>query len=310
MGRWRIDCDLREILRVICIAAVVLFTGSIASQARGACTRMMTGAEKVAWDATPWNTNPLVTNDVAYQKMAYYTFGYTFGYLGEQVAVGVLTAGTTTLARILVRTDVILIGNLAPRVVAVLAMRSHFIKEALTSLNLMDGELRLAYERMMASAAREPTTPLIKEIPVNLMESRMANPAFNRATFNFKEMMKAAMRTGNIRKLVKTPGREGQFMQKCAQWMELMGDKATAPAAKGWLETYERLLKFENGAFVEDRAEDFFKLLKLETAEGREAARKSLEDYGTRVASDPNAKFWLKDLDLVQAKGYRYVTQG
>jgi hypothetical protein len=50
--------------------------------------------------------------------------------------------------------------------------------------------------------------------------------------------------------------------------------------------------------------------MKLETAEGKEAARKSLEDYAAAMANDPNAKLWIKDLNTIQTKGYRYVTQG
>ena len=288
---WERAREAQRKIHVLPLDAVHFVATALTDWGDDFCTRMMTGAEKVAWDATPWNTNPLVTNDVAYQKMAYYTFGYTFGYLGEQVAVGVLTAGTTTLARILVQTDSILIGNLAPRVVAVLAMRSHFIKEALTSLNLMDGELRLAYERMMVSAARKPTTPLIKEIPVNLMESRMANPAFNRTTFNFKEWVKTAVKNGNVRKLIAKPGGEAIFAKRTSQLMHLLGDECDATTMKNFMKAAEeRVVVVHADGTVDEFFEGFFRAF-----EGNPARMHDLDDAAKDIdAYTPEAKARLK----------------
>jgi hypothetical protein len=54
---------------------------------------------------------------------------------------------------------------------------------------------------------------------------------------------------------------------------------------------------------LDDRAEDLFKLVKIETTEGKKALRKSLEEFG---ATDGNGKFWLRDVEKLQAEGYRY----
>ena len=266
----------------------------------------MTGAEKTAWDTTIWDTSLLLSTVVEYRYISLYTFGYTFGYIGEQCVTGALSAGTVTVSKALAKGGTSLIGKYAPRTLGVLAMRFHYIKEALAHLNLLDDGVRLAYEGMMSSAAREATSPLIKEVPASLMESRMASQGFNRLVYNYKEWIKFAMKDGNIRKLVKIPGRQGQFARACSKWMSLMGDKATAAASKGWVPAYDKLLKFENGNFIEDRAEDFFKLMKIETVEGKEAVRKSLEDYATRVANDADAKLWFKDVEKVYQKAYRY----
>jgi hypothetical protein len=45
--------------------------------------RMMTGEEKTAWDSTPWDYSPLLVEIELTRNRAWYTFGYTFGYLGE-----------------------------------------------------------------------------------------------------------------------------------------------------------------------------------------------------------------------------------
>ncbi len=54
--------------------------------------RMMTGGERSVWSKTQWDTGPLLSEDLLYRNQAYYTFGYTFGYLGEQCVSGVCSA--------------------------------------------------------------------------------------------------------------------------------------------------------------------------------------------------------------------------
>jgi len=308
-GAWERARGLDEFVRLVPLASARLVVDGVISWGDDFCTRMMTGAEKTAWDVTPWDSSPLLNDIETFRNRAWYTYGYTFGYLGEQCAAAVVSAGTVTVAKICARNGITMAGRLAPRAMAVVAMRLHYIKDALADVDLLGDGLRLAHEGAMSSAARAPTTPLIKEIPASLMENRMANPNYTRELFCFKDWIKTATKNGNVRKLIKTSGREGQHMKKAAEWMELMGDKVTASASKGWAEIYERLLKLEGDTFVEDRAEDFFKLMKLETAEGKEAARKTLEDYAARVANDPNAKLWVKDLQTIQQKGYRYINQ-
>lgn len=82
-----------------------------------------------------------------------------------------------------------------------------------------------------------------------------------------------------------------------------MGDKATAPASKGWVKAYNKLLKFQGDELLEDRAEDFHALLRTGTAGGKIAAKKSLEEFG---ATDGTGKLWLRDMDTLYEKTYRY----
>jgi hypothetical protein len=257
---WRQVWELDQMIRTIPLASLLLVINGVTSWGDDFCTRMMTGAEKTAWDSTPWDNSPLLVEIELTRNRAWYTFGYTFGYLGEQCVTAAISAGTVTLGIIIAKNGTVLISKLAPRAMGVLAIRLHFIKEALVAMDFADDAARYAHEGMMSSAARQPTTPVIKEIPASLMENRMAAQGFERATFNFKEWVKTAVPDGNVRKLIKSPGGRDVFAQRTSQLMHLLGDECDAVTMKNFMKTAEdRVIVVHPDGTVDEYFEGFFR---------------------------------------------------
>jgi len=93
-----------------------------------------------------------------------------------------------------------------------------------------------------------------------------------------------------------------------AQMIDIMGDDLTDDALEGFSLLQKKL--FKDGVDDADRWLDGKALWKdLDTPAKRQSFNKSLEDYKVAAQADPDAKFWMKDIDTWQTKGYRYVTQ-
>jgi hypothetical protein len=270
--------------------------------------RMMEGAEKAHW-----SENLLVMDKIGgdlneVTRQASYTFGYTFGYISEQVAVGILTGGTVKVAAVMTKGGAAMATQLAARRVLPVVARLQFVKKWAASVAISI-EMKVAVERGLIIAAETPLSLAVKDSAAEVIERGMARATFERTAFSNSKMLDEVIAALSIKKLILTSGREGQFWYKFALFFEVMGDKATAPASKGWVKAYNRLLKFDGDVFEEDRAGDLLALYKAEsTAPGREALRKSLDDFAANAnpaALHPDLKFL--DIENVATKGYRYV---
>ena len=219
----------------VCLISFAFFFFSILSTQSGDRTRMMDGAEKAAWDSTPWEQSLLLSEVARYRDRAYYTSGYTFGYLCEQAVTGAVTAGAFTAGKLTAKGGISMISNLAPRAEAVTAVRLHYLKEALGNFTLMDDGLRPAYGGMMSSMGRLPTSPNIKEIPASLMENRMVPGSFTRSTFNFSVWLKTATKNGNVKKLVASPAGREIFAKRTSQLMSLLDDQCDATTMSNFM---------------------------------------------------------------------------
>lgn len=267
--------------------------------------RMMEGAEKAHWSETVFSMDKIQGDINEYTRQASYTFGYTFGYLTEQVAVGILTGGTVKIGAVMAKGGAAFATQLAARRVLPVVGRLQFIKKWAASVAISI-EMKMAVERGLIIAAETPLSLAVKDSVGEVIERGMARATFERSAFSTSKVLDEVVSAGNIKKLLLSPGREGQFWYKFAIFFEIMDVKATAAASQGWVKAYNRLLKFSDDIFEEDRAGDLFTLLKIESsATGREIARKSLAEYSANAGE----KLWVRDLQLLQSKGYRYVTQ-
>jgi hypothetical protein len=264
--------------------------------------RMLMGAEKTHWSQHVLITDKLQGDINEYARQASYTFGYTFGYIAEQIIVGVLTDGTVKIGAVLTKGGVSLAGRLAARRALPVVARLHCLKKWAASV-VISVEMKAAVERGLTFAASAPLSPVIKDSAAEVLERGMARATYERASFSTRDVLDEAIKAGNIQKLFLVTGREGQFFHKLSLFFHTLGDEATAASTKGWVKAYDRLLKFEGSNFADDRAEDLLALYKSSTQEGKVALRKSLEEFG---ATDGTGKLWFRDVEMVYEKGYRY----
>jgi hypothetical protein len=238
-----------------------------------------------------------------YTRQASYTFGYTFGYISEQVAVGILTGGTVKVAAVMTKGGSAMATQLAARRVLPVVARLQFVKKWAASVAISI-EMKVAVERGLIIAAETPLSLAIKDSAAEVIERGMKRATFERTAFSNSKILDEVIAALSIKKLILTPGREGQFWYKFALFFEVMGEKATAPASKGWVKFYNRLLEFEGDILRSDRAGDALTLFRTESSEaGKTALKKSLDEFG---ATDGAGKIWLRDVEKIQAEGYRY----
>ncbi|MGJ8634601.1 MAG: hypothetical protein ACSHX7_11860 [Luteolibacter sp.] len=265
--------------------------------------RMMEGAEKAHWSESIFVMDKITGTGNEIGRQASYTFGYTLGYVCEQAAVGIATGGTVKVASIMTKGGVKVAGLLAARRVLPVVARLQFLKKWAASVAI-SVEMKIAVEKGLTTAAEIPLSAVIRDSVAEVIERGMARATFERTAFSNSKLLDQVLAALTIKKLLLTPGREDQLWHKFALFFEVMGEKATAPAAKGWVQAYNRLLKFDGDIFEEDRADDLLSLFRAESSDaGKEALRKSLDEFGT---TDGTGKFWLRDIEKIQAEGYRY----
>jgi hypothetical protein len=231
-----------------------------------------------------------------------YALGYSTGYIAEQVAIGVVTGGVVKVGAVLTKGGVKMAGLLAARRVLPVAARLQLVNKWAASV-AVSIEMKVAIERGLAASAEMPLSTILRDSVAEVIERGMARATYARTVFTTGHILDEAILALNIRKLILTPGREEQFWHKFALFFDVMEDKATAEASKGWVKAYDRLLKFNGNILADDRAGDFHSLLRTGTAEGKSAAKKSLEEFS---GTDGTGKLWLRDVEKIQAEGYRY----
>jgi len=230
--------------------------------------RMADGAERAAWLDTPLDKTGLFAEGTQLMREQCYTFGYTFGYLCEQVAIGALTGGTVKIAQVAAKGGISLAANVAKRTAATVAIRGHWMKKIMADSGLGDAIIRAMYERGMLAAAVEPTGPTIKKCAFDILESLFSRQGFNRATYNFKEFLDDLVPDGNIRKLMAKEGSEAVIHKRAAQIAHLLGDECDETVMKNFMDVVEqRLILERSGGEIDEWIEDFLRAFKGNAAE-------------------------------------------
>ena len=261
------------------------------------------GAEKAHWSESLLVMDKISGDVNATSRKAGYLLGYTFGYVGEQVAVGYYTGGTIKIGSVMAKGGFRVAGAFAARRTLPVVARLHLVKKWAASA-AVSTELKIAIERGLTMAAETPLSALIKDSAAEVFERGMARATYDRASFSTAKVLDEVIASPSIKKLFFSPGSEGQFWHRFALFFDVMGDKATAASSKGWVKFYNRLLEFEGDILRSDRAGDAFTLFRAETSEaGKTALKKSLDEFG---ATDGTGKLWLRDVEKIQAEGYRY----
>ncbi|NJM39096.1 MAG: hypothetical protein HC845_15260, partial [Akkermansiaceae bacterium] len=253
--------------------------------------RMMEGAEKAHW-----SENVLVMDKIGgdlneITRQASYTFGYTFGYISEQVAVGILTGGTVKIGAVMTKGGAAMATQLAARRVLPVVARLQFVKKWAASVAISI-EMKVAVERGLIIAAETPLSLAVKDSAAEVIERGMKRATFERTAFSNSKVLDEVLKALYVKKLILTPGREGQFWHRFAIFFEVMNDKATAGASKGWIPAYDRTLRFDGDLLTADWSDDLLALYKAETSPaGRLNLKEALEDLSSVMDQNPGAVF-------------------
>ncbi len=268
------------------------------------CTRMMTGAEKAHWVAVPWTTK--LDDDInEVTRQASYTFGYTFGYLCEQVAVGALSAGTVKIAQVATKGGVHLAANLARRTTANVAARAHFLKRLLGEATQLPADLVAAYQRGFSLASTGPTGDAMDKCAMHMMQE-----AADAGRLVWREYVDNIVGKTNIRQFVKQ-GSEGIIERRVSQLMHIMGDEFSPELARNFLKVADEVLLVPTtGGNVDEFFEAFFRAfdgnpaLMVNADIGATFSKSGLSADGKatlkKFLRDPNAgKLWEIDVPAI-----------
>jgi hypothetical protein len=257
----------------------------------GSAERMIEGAEKTHWSGQVMAMDKFQQIVNAATITRCYALGYNVGYIAEQVAIGIVTGGVVKVGAILTKGGVSLAAQLAARRVLPVVARLQFVKKWAASVAISI-EMKVAVERGLIIAAESPLSLAVKDSAAEVIERGMARATFERTAFSNSKVLDEVLKALYVKKLILTPGREGQFWHRFAIFFEVMDDRATAGASKGWISAYDRTLRFDGDLLTADWSDDLLALYKAETSlAGRLNLKEALEDLSSVMDQNPGALF-------------------
>ncbi len=262
-----------------------IFVDSLAAWYEDFGNRMLQGAEKAAWIDDPLVTEGLVGGVNQTVRELSYTIAYEAGYISEQVAIGIITGGSTVIGAVLVKGGISLATKtIAKRTTAIIAGTGTLVKKA--AAVTISVELRIAAERTLISAARQPI-PLANKRPLlELLEERFQSQAFDRANFNWKIFAEEITAHPRLANLLENPVARDQFLLATGNLAHHLGDNATALALKNWPKLANAIAPLNQSGLTDDlfRSSDLFTALKIDTPQGQIVARQFLESIDAKTA--------------------------
>jgi len=272
------------------LALAYNLAGGIVSWAEDFGNRMIAGAEKTAFQATPWHASELASDLIGFGRVVAYSGGYYLGYLGEQVAMGITTGGVAKIGTIVIKGGAILSTQLAKRTAFAVATRSAVFKKSLQSI-VVSAELKLLIDSGLAKAAKIPISGGSKVSVAEFVENAISRQGFNRAQFNLQTVVgRIGEPNSNLEKLVKTPNGDAQVWVSLGEHYNMLGNVTTANSSRGWIELHERTLTASGTVVVEDRATMMLTVWAGDTtAATRAATRTALEGVALRALQKPDS---------------------
>ncbi|MBB5354014.1 hypothetical protein HNR46_004286, partial [Haloferula luteola] len=238
------------------------------------CDRMMIGSEKAHWENSPWAKDHLLAEINSETRLMCYTFGYTFGYIAEQIAVEALSAGSVKIAQVATKGGVSLASNLAKRTAANLAARAHMLKRMLAEASEeLSSAAVAAYQRGLSLASTGPTGPGFDRCAMEIMQE-----GANAGRMIWRDYVDDIVGKVNIRQFVKQGG-EHIIERQTARLMEILGDDFSAQIARNFLKVADEVILVPKAeGTVDDFFEAFFKAF-----EGNPSLMKHADDITVKV---------------------------
>ncbi len=220
-----------------------------------------------------------------------YTFGHTFGYLCEQVAVGALTGGTVKVAQVALKGGRSLALNLAKRTSASVVARSQWLKALLREAGAGDAVMRAAYERGLVTCSVEPVGPTIREVVNEVLEKAFSKGGFDRSIYSWKHLQDDLLNRPNLSKLLAQTGGEAVFQRRLSQLATIMGDDFDAVIAKNFAKVADEIIVV---AKPDGTVDEFFEgFLRAFAGNPSELAHADAQTY-SKVFLSPQGKAALK----------------
>jgi hypothetical protein len=244
--------------------------------------RMGQQAEQFIWTNSPWHTDPLLVGAEAAIVTAWYTLGYCSGYIAEQIVVGAVTGGAVKLATVFAKTGGVAAFQLAKRAVSAVWFRMHLIKSELANPGIIAPQFRQSVSDALQKAGKQPLSALNKATILDEIEDAMTRAGVDRSQFNCKMVLeRLAVPGSRLKRLAEEFGAEGvlRYLTGVATVVRTLDTQLTGNAARGWLNVHECLLPLKKTAEVDDldRVQDFLKVFKTETEEGKALLKNTLE---------------------------------
>jgi hypothetical protein len=244
--------------------------------------RMGQQAEQFIWTNSPWHTDPLFAGAEAGIITAWYSLGYCSGYISEQIVIGIVTGGVGKIAVVLAKAGGQAAFQLAKRSVSAVWFRMHLIKSELANPGIIAPQFRQSVSDALQKACKLPLSPINKATILDEIEDAMSRAGVDRSQFNCKMVLERLALPGTrLRKLADDFGAEGviRYLSGVAIVVKAMDTQLTGKAAKGWLNVHECLLPLKKTADIDDldRVQDFLKVFKTETEEGKALLKNTLE---------------------------------
>ena len=248
--------------------------------------RMVEGAERNAWISLPLDTAVLEAGGTQLAREQAYTFGYTLGYLCEQVGVGVATAGVSKYAQVAKVGGTILAGQLASKTLGAIAIRSTILKKWFASAAISI-ELRLAIEQGVSVASRTALPAAGNRVVLEVIEDGLESFGANRSLMNWQVLMDDVLAQPRLLQVFQVPGYEAKYLEATALLVHRLGATTTPQAMRQWPRLCNALAPINEGAIADDvlRTGDLFSALKFDTGQGQLVMKELLESLEGKTAA-------------------------
>jgi hypothetical protein len=249
--------------------------------------RMLQGAERNAWLNLPLNTGVLETGGTQLAREHAYTFGYTTGYLCEQVGVGVLTAGATKYAQVAKIGGTVLAGQLASRTLGAIATRATLLKKWFASAAISI-ELRLAVEQGITVAGRTALPAAGNRVVLEVIEEGLESFGAQRSLMNWKVLLDDVLEQPRLLQVFQVAGYEAKYLESTALLVHRLGATTTPQAMRQWPRLCNALAPLNEGALADDvlRMGDLFTALKFDAPQGQQVVKELLESLESKTAAE------------------------
>jgi hypothetical protein len=245
-----------------------------------------------------------------------YTFGYTFGYLCEQVAIGALSAGSVKVAQVAAKgVGPHLAANLARRTAAAVASRAQMLKRMLAEAVKLPDDILALFQQRLSMAGVGPTGEGMLKVPLEVLQEGAES-----ARFNFKQYFDSVFDSPKLNKFLRQGDAAAQkaansfLLDRMAQMKTILGDEFTETLQKNFTKVVEDVILVRR---PDGNVESFFEAF-LKAFEGNPSLMKHADELSTRVGgplepmsaeakatlkkflSDPNAgKLWEIDVPAI-----------